>query len=161
MLLNEHDLPIKWFNCMCLSAFWMALLCTGTNWPVIHTSCYGMAVDCHLIIFKVPSCATWQLINIGQGNLELNERRSYHTHKSILTGTVYTRVYPKVSGPAAWSENCKWYSSLPQYAVVSLFCESSGFYRHSPLYCFSTSVYCCCCCLFRYDSVRKLLDIPS
>jgi hypothetical protein len=36
----------------------------------------------------------------------------------------YTRVYPKVSGLAAWSENCKWYSSLPLDAVVSLFCES-------------------------------------
>jgi hypothetical protein len=33
------------------------------------------------------------------------------------------RVYPKVSGLAAWSENCKWYSSLPLCAVVSLFCE--------------------------------------
>jgi hypothetical protein len=30
------------------------------------------------------------------------------------------RVYPKVSGLAAWSENCKWYSSLPLGAVVSL-----------------------------------------
>jgi len=35
-----------------------------------------------------------------------------------------TRVYPKVSGLAAWSENCKWYSSLPLSAVVALFCES-------------------------------------
>jgi hypothetical protein len=35
-----------------------------------------------------------------------------------------TRVYPKVSGLAAWSENCKWYSSLPLDAVVLLFCES-------------------------------------
>jgi hypothetical protein len=35
-----------------------------------------------------------------------------------------TRVYPKVSGLIAWSENCKWYSSLPLDAVVSLFCES-------------------------------------
>jgi hypothetical protein len=34
------------------------------------------------------------------------------------------RVYPKVSGLAAWSENCKWYSSLPLDAVVSLFCVS-------------------------------------
>jgi hypothetical protein len=34
------------------------------------------------------------------------------------------RVYPKVSGLAAWSENCKWYSFLPLGAVVSLFCES-------------------------------------
>jgi hypothetical protein len=35
-----------------------------------------------------------------------------------------TRVYPKVSGLAAWSENYKWYSSLPLGAVVSLFYES-------------------------------------
>jgi hypothetical protein len=36
-----------------------------------------------------------------------------------------TTVYPKVSGLAAWSENCKWYSSLPLDAVVSLLCESA------------------------------------
>jgi hypothetical protein len=35
-----------------------------------------------------------------------------------------TRMYPKVSRLAAWSENCKWYSSLPLGAVISLFCES-------------------------------------
>jgi len=29
-----------------------------------------------------------------------------------------------VSGLAAWSENCKWYSSLPLGAVVTLFCHS-------------------------------------
>jgi hypothetical protein len=34
------------------------------------------------------------------------------------------RVYPKVSELTAWRENCKWYSSLPLDAVVSLFCES-------------------------------------
>jgi len=34
------------------------------------------------------------------------------------------RVYPKVSGLATWSENYKWYSSLPLDAVVSLLCES-------------------------------------
>jgi hypothetical protein len=34
-----------------------------------------------------------------------------------------TSEYPKVSGLAAWSENCKWYSSLPLGAVASLFCE--------------------------------------
>jgi len=32
-----------------------------------------------------------------------------------LTGT---SVYPKVSGLAAWSENCKWYGFLPLGAVV-------------------------------------------
>jgi hypothetical protein len=34
------------------------------------------------------------------------------------------REYPKVSGLAAWRENCKWYSYLPVGAVISLFCES-------------------------------------
>jgi hypothetical protein len=37
---------------------------------------------------------------------------------------VYTKVYPKVSGLAAWNENCKWYSCLLLGTVVSLFCES-------------------------------------
>jgi hypothetical protein len=40
-----------------------------------------------------------------------------HTH-------THTREYPKVSGLAAWSEYCKWFSSLPLDAVISLFCES-------------------------------------
>jgi len=34
------------------------------------------------------------------------------------------RVCPKVSGLAFWCENCKWYSSLPLGAVISLLCES-------------------------------------
>jgi len=33
-------------------------------------------------------------------------------------------VYPKVSGLAVWSENCKWYSTPSLGAVVSLLCES-------------------------------------
>jgi hypothetical protein len=48
-----------------------------------------------------------------------------HTGTHIFKHEKYnTRVYPKVSGLAAWSENCKWYSSVPLGAVVSLFCES-------------------------------------
>jgi hypothetical protein len=65
-------------------------------------------------------------------------------------------VYPKVSGLAAWSENCKWYSFLPLCSVVSLFCEF--FCHHNLFCCFSTCVYCC---YFVIDSVRKLLDTPS
>jgi hypothetical protein len=38
--------------------------------------------------------------------------------------TVTTREYPKVFGLVAWSEKCKWYSSLPLDAVLSLFFES-------------------------------------
>jgi hypothetical protein len=46
------------------------------------------------------------------------------THYILKIHFQYTRVYPKVSGLAAWSENCKRYSSLPVNAVISLFCES-------------------------------------
>jgi len=63
----------------------------------------------------------------------------------------------KISRLAAWSENCKWYSSLPLGAVGSYFViQSSEFCRHNPLCCFSTSV----CCYFVIDLVRKLLDTP-
>jgi hypothetical protein len=57
-----------------------------------------------------------------------SESATVHVLKNILC--IYacmhalTRVCPKVSGLAAWSENCKWYSFLPLDAVVSLFCES-------------------------------------
>jgi hypothetical protein len=50
-------------------------------------------------------------------------------HRDIFNFTLFsnnhiTKVYPKVSGLSSWSENCKWYSSLPLGAIVSLFCES-------------------------------------
>jgi len=49
----------------------------------------------------------------------------HNTHYAGYTDTdEQTKVYPKVSGLAAWSQNCKWYSSLPLGAVVSHFCES-------------------------------------
>jgi hypothetical protein len=35
-----------------------------------------------------------------------------------------TKEYLQVSRLAAWSKNCKWYSSLQLGAVVLLFCES-------------------------------------
>jgi hypothetical protein len=41
---------------------------------------------------------------------------------SYIAG-INMRMYPKVSGLAAWRENCKWYSSLPRGGAVSLFCE--------------------------------------
>jgi len=44
--------------------------------------------------------------------------------KEIQNFKGVTRVYPKVSGLAMWSEIYKWYSFLPLSAVVLLFCES-------------------------------------
>jgi len=48
------------------------------------------------------------------------------SYVSIFTDVleIRTRVYLKVSGLAAWNENCKWYSSLSLGAVLALFYES-------------------------------------
>jgi hypothetical protein len=48
-----------------------------------------------------------------------------HIIPNSMMRTIYsTRVYPKVSGLAASSENCNWYSYLPLGALISLFSES-------------------------------------
>jgi hypothetical protein len=51
--------------------------------------------------------------------MTIHERNEY-VRELIIIKTVYL----KVSGLAAWNENCKWYSSLPLGAVVWLFCNS-------------------------------------
>jgi hypothetical protein len=55
---------------------------------------------------------------------EFNENIDEIIRKIRVLVRLYTRVYPEVSGLATWSENLKWYSSLPLGAVVSLFYES-------------------------------------
>jgi len=43
-------------------------------------------------------------------------------------------MYPKVTGLAAWSENCERYSSVTLCAVVSYFVsQSCEFWRHNHL----------------------------
>jgi hypothetical protein len=49
---------------------------------------------------------------------------AYLNVKPHILETRSTKVYPKVSRLASWSENCKWYISLPLGEVISLFCES-------------------------------------
>jgi hypothetical protein len=67
-------------------------------------------------------------VKIHEDELEFHQfllemaNRTKHVRK--MEHTIYTRVCRKVSGLAAWSENCKWYSSLPLGAITSLFCES-------------------------------------
>jgi hypothetical protein len=101
-------------------------------------------------------CRIWKTNN----KLYLSRRRGQR-RRPRASFWWHTRVYPKVSGLPAWSENCKWYCSLPLGAVVSLFVsQSSEFCRHNPLCCFSTSVYCWSI-YYIIDSVRKLLDIPT
>jgi hypothetical protein len=59
----------------------------------------------------------------GKGHVLITVLR-HNFGREIKNTTAHTRVYPKVSGLAVWSENSKWYSSLPLDAIVSLFCES-------------------------------------
>jgi hypothetical protein len=49
---------------------------------------------------------------------------TFNMLENYAISTHYTIVYPEVSGLIAWSENCKWYSSLPLDVIVSLFYES-------------------------------------
>jgi hypothetical protein len=76
----------------------------------------------------------WILLNVNHNNLvrrEIIKQQKMKTQVACMVNSIrpdgrsdFRRVYPKVSGLAAWSENCKWYSSLPLGAVVSLSCES-------------------------------------
>jgi hypothetical protein len=65
--------------------------------------------------FKIPPILRGfgNVLNVG-AEVELNSGKT----------ASHVRQYPKVSGLAAWSENCRWYTSLPLGAIVSLFCES-------------------------------------
>jgi hypothetical protein len=73
---------------------------------------------------------------------------------------VSRRVYPKFFGLAAWSENCKWHSSLPRGAVVSLFWVSLVSFAAINLCVISQRAFVVVVYVV-IDSVRKLLDTPS
>jgi hypothetical protein len=78
----------------------------------------------------------------GHGSIEKNSQppRNPIVEPVLAVNPLGTRVYPNVSGLAARSENCKWYSSLPLGAVVSLFVsQSSEFCRHNLLCCLSVT----------------------
>jgi hypothetical protein len=67
----------------------------------------------------------WEVHGNGSGSYPVVGFDIGSVIRALETGIfIRRRVYPKVSGLAAWSEDCKWYSSLHLGAVVSLFCES-------------------------------------
>jgi hypothetical protein len=65
-------------------------------------------------------------------------------------------LYPKVYGLNAWSDNCKWYSSVPLGAVVSL-----EIFAAITLYVASQRVFIVVSIYFVIESVRNHLDTPS
>jgi hypothetical protein len=82
-----------------------------------------------VILLRLENATTWRPCenlhrNMKHGMTMYNK----HSHKLGSTYEIFLdvnmRVYSKVSGLVVWSENCKWYSSLPLGADVSLFYES-------------------------------------
>jgi hypothetical protein len=91
------------------------------RWPSCVLSvwllCCGLfPVHCVKKNVKSRVCEIWDF----HGDEDSSRRFSGLWHSVVLwwdTNVVhhirsFMRVYPKVSGLAAWSENCKWYSSL-------------------------------------------------
>jgi hypothetical protein len=77
--------------------------------------------------FSTPSFSTWSSVFHvrGPSSVPLALAGCSSSLGSTYTSTKqYTMRYPKVSGLAAWSENCKWYSFLPLGAVISLYSAS-------------------------------------
>jgi len=71
-----------------------------------------------------------------------------------------TRVYPKVTGLAAWSDNCKWYSSVPtRCSYIAILWVSLVSFAVITRCVVSQRVFIIVV-YFIIDSVRKLLDIP-
>jgi hypothetical protein len=70
---------------------------------------------------NLPGC---QPIWIERANKIRNWKLTYLLLYPSYWIETHTTMYPKITGLAAWSENCKRYSSLPLSAVLSLFYES-------------------------------------
>jgi len=47
------------------------------------------------------------------GHIQLQFKQKWWPSADWICVIPHMRVYPKVSRPAAWSDNCKWYSFLP------------------------------------------------
>jgi hypothetical protein len=60
----------------------------------------------------------------SDSNIKITSVKNPGHFRTYSHRDIHKRIYPKVSGLVAWSENCKWYSSLPLGTVLSLFYES-------------------------------------
>jgi hypothetical protein len=113
----------------------------GEYWST-ETSHNVMSQNSHQISTDKHSSKDTQSETIRSGRFFLRKQN----FKDCLHYHVNTRVYPKVSGLAVWSENCKWYSS--EFCHHNL-CVASQWVMPK------VSVYSIT------DSVRKPLDTAS
>jgi hypothetical protein len=80
--------------------------------------------NCSLHIQNVSNVNVQTLCEYSGIVTEPDISRERRVNKVIPVIVNFYEGVSKFSGLAAWNENCKWYSSLPLGAVVSLFCES-------------------------------------
>jgi hypothetical protein len=103
---SHHTIHVSqiWFNMFLRSTLRPCLrrFCKATYFPFLFASC-------------VLHSVTWR-----PSASYVHKERAHQTLTTNKALTCDTRVYPKVSGLAAFSENCKWYSSLPLRAVFSI-----------------------------------------
>jgi hypothetical protein len=127
--------------------FWTKILFASLNF-----------VTCDHYIFWHLSSHMWQLVWKSCNNIyytwEMNLNTASTHSRLPIRGCI--QKFPDWL-PGARTENCTTLCHKVQlyHYFVS---QSREFCHHNPLCCFPMSVFCC---LFHYDSVQKLLDIPS
>jgi hypothetical protein len=88
----------------------------SVSWSVSQSVSHAFLACFHLVaLYILLSSREWPGITSALRALLCYLLRvicSFAGTYSIKYCVHFTKVYPKVSGLAAWSENCKWYSSL-------------------------------------------------
>jgi hypothetical protein len=90
LILSIH-LLLGLTNALFLSGFRTIILCIFLTSPM-HATCPVHIINLHFKVAKIQPLATSSLLV-----------------PNILINLFSSEDYPKVSGLAAWSENCKWY----------------------------------------------------
>jgi hypothetical protein len=84
---------------------------------LVDTTCYLHTARIWTVLRSRPSSKFGGRLSVSCSPMSTVPRSWWW---SFWTPTI---LYPKVSVLAAWSKNCKWYSSLPLGATLPLFCE--------------------------------------
>jgi hypothetical protein len=105
------------FNTALIQIIFLALHWLYTILESVSNENYIVAVSVFFVMYKDFSTVS-KFRTSGEVWSELHVKHWTNINQNTR------RVYPEASGMAAWSENCKWYRSLPLDAIVSLFCES-------------------------------------
>jgi hypothetical protein len=154
-------------SCWCLSNFPQNCVCTVTELLVFDNNHMLLHIVC--LVQCIHKLQTFPYPVVSPFNFPTCDSTLAHTSNccvfflSVLYNNlcgVHMRVYPKASGLAAWSKNCKWYSSLPaiRCSCITILWVSLMSFAAITLCVASQQVFVVV--YFVIDSVQELLDIP-